>query len=485
MRWRWHFLLVFVLWSVETAQALADKRIALIIGNSAYQQLAELHTPVNDAVAIANLLKNAGFDLVELHRDVVASDMQQIIRDFSDRAGNADIALVFYSGYGLEMNGVNYLIPVDAKLQTDIDLKDRTIVLERLLAAVSACKIRVIIVDASQDNPVLRTIKPSMGIRSVGFGLGEVDPTTPDTLIAFSTRPGSTTIESGNSFSPFTAALLKHLTRPGLDVRLALRLVREEVFANTNRTQQPIDFGSLGEETVSLVPPSPEKPKAEVGHNAREDRAPMDRMPGPKDKKSQVEDGSGKAGESLRTGTTAPTRRQVAARANNNSDTIGLTGRSKRESSALHGDGDTKVETGTNHAGTETRDPKLLTRKLQAQLRRVGCYTGNLDAQWDRETRQALIEFNKHALTKLDVQRASLEALEAVQSKTRRVCLLACSSGHTPKKGLCIGNEGPIGDTGAARRLHQAEIALQTRRATQAGIGGKNCHTLFAHVFCE
>jgi uncharacterized caspase-like protein len=234
--------------------AQADKRVALIIGNSAYRNVAPLPNPVNDAAAIAVMFKSAGFDSVELRRDVGIADLRRAVREFADQSQDADIAVVFYAGHGMEVGGVNYIVPVDAKLASDFDIEDEAMSLDRISQAIEpARRLRLVILDACRDNPFAKTMKRSIATRSVGRGLAKVEPTASDTLIAFAAKAGSVATDGDGADSPFTAALLKHLTTPGLDLRLALGKVRDDVLAETHRKQEPFVYGSLGGSTVALV----------------------------------------------------------------------------------------------------------------------------------------------------------------------------------------------------------------------------------------
>src|SRR5262249_45036010 len=116
--------------------ALADKRVALVIGNAAYQNAPRLPDPVNDGTTIAGTPKDAGFDVVDSRHDMPAADTRRALRDFADRARDADIAVVYYAGHGIEVDGGNYLIPVDAKLERDTDVYDEALSLDRVLLAV-------------------------------------------------------------------------------------------------------------------------------------------------------------------------------------------------------------------------------------------------------------------------------------------------------------------------------------------------------------
>src|SRR6185503_4404074 len=233
--------------------ALAEKRVALVLGNSAYQNVAPLANPVNDSAKIASTLKEAGFDVVDSRRDLSAADTRRALRDFADRSRDADIAVVYYAG--IEVDGGNYLIPVDAKLERDTDVYDEALSLDRVLVAVEPAKqLRLVILDACRDNPFGRTMRRTVASRGIGRGLAQVEPTSTNTLIAYSAKAGFTAQDGDGANSPFTVALSKHLTTPGLDVRRAFGFVRDDVLKSTGNKQEPFVYGSLGGEDVPLVP---------------------------------------------------------------------------------------------------------------------------------------------------------------------------------------------------------------------------------------
>ena len=243
--------------------AFAEKRVALVLGNSAYQNVAPLANPVNDSARIAATLKDAGFDVVDSRRDLPAAETRRALRDFADRARDADIAVVYYAGHGIEVDGGNYLIPVDARLERDTDIYDEGLSLDRILIAIEpAKKLRLVILDACRDNPFARTMKRTVASRAIGQGLAKVEPTSPNVLIAYSAKAGSTAADGDGKNSPFTAALSHHLTKPGLDVRRAFGFVRDEVLKTTGNKQEPFVYGSLGGEDVPLVPAPPQAPAA-------------------------------------------------------------------------------------------------------------------------------------------------------------------------------------------------------------------------------
>ena len=250
--------LVLAGWCFAGGPAFAEKRVALIIGNSSYDKVARLANPANDAALVADTLKSAGFDDVSLRRDLKIADMRRALRDFVDKSRDADVAVIYYAGHGIEVDGVNYLVPVDAVLERDIDIYDEALSLERVLVSVEpARKLRLVILDACRDSPFTRSMKRTMASRAIGRGLAKVEPTSPNTLIAFASKAGSTASDGDGKNSPFTTALINHVTKPGLDLRKAFGYVRDDVLKSTGNKQEPYVYGSLGGDDLALVPAKP------------------------------------------------------------------------------------------------------------------------------------------------------------------------------------------------------------------------------------
>jgi hypothetical protein len=248
---------VVVSMAIAPEAAFADKRVALVVGNSNYQTVPQLPNPSRDASAIAKLFRDAGFDTVDIQLDVGNLEFKRAIRRFEATADQADIAVVYFAGHGLEVAGANYLIPVDARLASDRDTEDEAIPLERLVSSADGAKhLRLVILDACRDNPFLTTMRRERrtATRAIASGLGRVEPTSTDTLIAYAAKAGSTADDGDGQHSPFTAAILKNLTVPGLDVRLAFGRIRDEVLKETASRQEPFVYGSLGGSNISLVP---------------------------------------------------------------------------------------------------------------------------------------------------------------------------------------------------------------------------------------
>src|SRR3954463_6132706 len=188
--------------------SFAGKRVALVIANSAYQHAPQLTNPVNDGSVMAKTLKDAGFDVVDSRHDLSALDTRRVLREFADATRDADIAVVYYAGHGIEVDGSNYLIPVDAKLERDTDVYDEALSLDRVLLAIEPAKrLRLVILDACRDNPFSKAMKRTVASRAIGQGLAKVEPTSPNMLIAYSAKAGSTAAGGGGRNSPFTVGL--------------------------------------------------------------------------------------------------------------------------------------------------------------------------------------------------------------------------------------------------------------------------------------
>ncbi len=247
----------FLAMLLATDAAWAEKRVALVVGNSSYQTVPQLPNPSRDANSVAKMFRDAGFDTVDTLINVGNLEFKRAIRKFETIADQADIAVVYYAGHGLEISGVNYLIPVDARLASDRDAEDEAIPLERLVSSADGAKrLRLIVLDACRDNPFVKSMRRERktATRAVSAGLGKVEPTSTDTLIAYAAKAGSTADDGDGQHSPFTTAVLKNLTVPGLDVRLAFGRVRDEVLKATDSRQEPFVYGALGGGNIALVP---------------------------------------------------------------------------------------------------------------------------------------------------------------------------------------------------------------------------------------
>jgi len=534
---------VLAVWSVCLfgQPALADKRVALVIGNSGYQNVARLGNPANDAMAMTTIFKDAGFDFVETRRDLKIAEMRRVLRDFANSSRDADVAVVYFAGHGIEVDGTNYLIPVDATLEQDLDVYDEAFSLDRVLAVVEPAKqLRLIILDACRDNPFAKTMKRTIGSRAVGRGLAKIEPNSPNTLIAFASKAGSTAADGDSKNSPFTAALVKHITKPGLDLRKAFGFVRDDVLKSTSNKQEPYIYGSLGGEDVPLVPAKPlistpiPNPNVEVRRDyelalqvgtrevwtaflaqypdglyatlakgqlnkiaseearvvatekarlAEEEKARL-RADGAKqaeqvkaaalakaaeeariaaEKTKQIEQAkaaraeqaraaaekaaadklvaqqaaaeklAGDKAEAVKTAAEkAPAATAVAEKVEAQKIAPDATGQDPKPAQQV-----ALLPPGTPAVGKSEQSPADVTRFVQIELRRVGCFTGTIDGNWSDASRRSLELFNKNAGTKLDVKLASLDALDVIKAKPARICPLICEHGYKAGGDAC------------------------------------------------
>lgn len=229
----------------------AERRVALVVGNSKYQNAEELLNPHNDAEAIGEVLARLGFE-VEVVFDLDQLRMREAFRNFGIKAEGADTALVFYAGHGIQVAGENYLLPVDARLERARDLAYEALPLALILEEVAqARKLGLVILDACRDNPLAEQLRAAIGpIRAdlVGRGLARIAEPPAETLVAFSTTPGEVAVDGSGEHSPYTDALLAHIEEPGLELGLLLRKVRDTVLASTADRQEPRVMGALGAE---------------------------------------------------------------------------------------------------------------------------------------------------------------------------------------------------------------------------------------------
>ncbi|MBR0712651.1 caspase family protein [Bradyrhizobium liaoningense] len=249
--------IIFAVW-LGCGPAMAERRVALVIGNSAYKSVPKLSNPVNDAALVGGMFRKAGFDTVDVKLDLSVVDMRKALREFGGKAREADVAVIYYAGHGIELDGSNYLIPTDAALETDTDVFDEAFPLDRVLFAIEPAKqLRLVILDACRDNPFAKTMKRTVASRAIGRGLAKVEPTSPNTMIAFAAKAGSTASDGDAKNSPFATALVGRLPTPGLDLRKAFGFVRDDVLKTTGYKQEPYVYGSLGGDDVPLVGAKP------------------------------------------------------------------------------------------------------------------------------------------------------------------------------------------------------------------------------------
>lgn len=231
--------------AVTQASIAAERRIALVIGNSAYREVPALPNPANDARAVADSLKAQGFASVRLVSDATRAALIDALSDFQREADTADWAMIYYAGHGIEISGINYLVPVDARLRDDRDVQDEAVPMNRALDALArAKKLKLVLLDACRDNPFLQRMRRTVATRSTSRGLAAVDPIG-GTLVVFAAKDGETAEDGVGNHSPFTTSLVKRMAEPGVEINRLFRLVTGDVLRATGNRQRPFVYGSL------------------------------------------------------------------------------------------------------------------------------------------------------------------------------------------------------------------------------------------------
>jgi uncharacterized caspase-like protein len=480
-------LLLFAVALLLCQPAWAGNRVALVIGNSTYKNAALLLNPVNDAAIVAATLKNAVFDVVETRLDLQVADMRRTLRDFADQVRDADVAVVYYAGHGIELEGTNYLIPTDATLERDTDVYDEAFSLDRVLLAIEpARQLRLVIVDACRNNPFAEKMKRTVGSRAISRGLARIEPATSNTLVAFAAKAGSTASDGNSKNSPYATALVKYIATPGLDLRRVFGFVRDDVMKATGNRQEPYVYGTLGGDDVPLVAKetaSSASLRADMrydyelalqignkdafnfflaqypdGYYANLAKLQLAKIAAEEVRVAATENARLAQQEQMRLANEGAQQMQLAKAASDlkaaeeariaaeKAKDAAQEQAAQAEQRRVTTDNAAAVKNVAPDRPQETKvDTKIaalpspqvpapppqaeLAKSVQTELRRVGCFTGSANGEWNAASRRSLELFNKHAGTRFDVKLASVDALDAIKLKPTRVCPLICEFG--------------------------------------------------------
>src|SRR6266436_980432 len=495
-----------VIGCLAATQALAERRVALVIGNAQYAHTPALPNPRNDAQDIADSLRRVGFE-VTLGYDLDQTKFARIIDDFARALEGADVGLFFYAGHGLQINEKNYLVSTEAKLESTFLVPSETIELDAIIRLMeSKTGTNLIFLDACRNNPLTDNLKRNRAAinrtATVGRGLARIEPTGRDTLVAFSSAPGQEAADGRGRNSPFTASLVRHMPKPGLEVSVMLKDVTADVRRDTNNAQRPQQLSDMSKafyfvkaEPVVATAPPPSSPIAPVAPTDPVDpvdvafwqsaaaanecesiRAYLRRFANGKfvDLARISERRLCKAG--LEVAVAPPQRPSLPP------VTLALTPGPAAAPAAL------VPSAATRPAGAATNvavaaptggaplpaapvvapvvapDVVDVGRKLQKELQRVGCATSGLetDGTWGTTSREALRSFNERTRSIALVDRPTPEALEAVRSHKERVCPMPCEAGTELRGTSCVAKP-PERSRHAARRSEEHTSELQSR----------------------
>lgn len=477
-----------------TSPASADRRVAFVVGNARYEHTGALANPHNDAQDVADKLKSLGFEVM-LSIDLNQDSFAHAIDDFARRLDGADVGLFYYAGHALQMNEKNYLVSTNAKLESAFLVPAETIELEPIVRLMeSKASINLIFLDACRNNPLADNLKRSLTAmhRSVALGRGlvRIEPAARDTLIAFAAAPGQEASDGNGRNSPFTAALLKHIAQPGLEVSVMLKEVAAEVREKTENVQRPQQLSDMSRtfyfakaEAQSAPAPTPQPSaqmeaegsvelafwrSASAANDCESFRAYLRRFPnGSFTELARISEKRLCAASPMTVASNSPASQPASSTSSSQAsaptpavspvpaETPPTAPQSPTTLSRLAPMNETKADS------APTTD---VVRSLQSQLLRVGCGSDEQEADgtWSPAWQAAVRRFNSSAHLNLDPDHPSADAAVAVQGQSGQVCSLSCGPGREPRNGSCVAKIKPSPE--AAPRNNAARARDRNRR---------------------
>jgi uncharacterized caspase-like protein len=494
------------------APAAAEKRVALVIGNAAYQNVPPLANPSNDAADMAGKLRALGFDVVE-GIDLPKRDMEKRIRAFADALNGADVGLFYYAGHGLQVDQRNFLAPIDAQLKSEADLDFEAVQLDLVLKQmVRNARTSIVFLDACRDNPLAANLAQASRSLDIGRGLARVEAAA-SMMIVYSTEPGKVALDGTGRNSPFTAALLHHIDSEGESISDLMIDVRNDVLQATGGKQRPFESASLtgqfffkpapavsASDKTAVTPAELASLREEVGKLQADQgallKSQQEQLAALQQKLAEATKGSAPAGAPSSPDKSDTPNRVIAVEPK--PDAVTAPGNAAAPSPAplaanpAPAAAETKVAaTGGESAGTNTPDavkpaePPLpagvareeLGHDMLAELKRLGCYFGGLNRRWNGRSQLSLGRFNRLAALDLPLdepQQASLDALKAwngPRCPIERVAVPHGASPHSPAASIAP-RRAPIAHAPKSFRAPPREAAFPPPEPRGSGRGG-------------
>jgi uncharacterized caspase-like protein len=419
--------------------AAAEKRVALVIGNAAYQNAPRLQNPSNDATDIAAKLRGLDFEVIE-GIDLGKRDMEKRIRAFAEALSSADVALFYYAGHGLQVDQRNFLAPIDAQLKSETDLDFEAVQLDLVLKQmVRNARTSIVFLDACRDNPLAANLAQVSRSLDVGRGLARLEAAA-SMMVVYSTEPGKVALDGTGRNSPFTAALLRHIDSEGESISDMMIEVRNDVLKETGGKQRPFESASLtGQFYFKPAPvPAPGEASASTADqiaSLREEIARLQAVQGQLVKSQQEQLASLQqklADKTKAPNTPSPSASRVIAvePAEGSAPPQSAPASGSTPSPAADTQGSSTKVAAADSKGTEENAaapneveaplPEEATRQELAQdilseLKRLGCYFGSINGNWSGRSKRALERFNRVSALDLpldDPEQASLDALK-------------------------------------------------------------------------
>lgn len=468
----------------------SNKRVALVIGNATYKHTSALANPLSDAEDVSQALKRLGFAVID-GRDLDKAGMDRVVRQFARDLNGADVGFFYYAGHGLQVDGQNFLVPIDSKMEDATGLEFETLRLETVHKAMErSTRTNLIFLDACRDNPLARNLARSLGTRSAAIGRGlAVVESGEGTLISFSTQPGNVALDGQGRNSPYATALVKQLKTSRDDVSSILISVRNDVMRETNRRQVPWEHSALTAKFYFQQPPA-DQPAASAaaaaaaaaggGLNQQAELAFWNSIKDSSDPRSfesyLVSFPNGTFAplarvrvEQLHTQRTldrAEQDRQDAERRRQADETrrtqdevrqlretLAILERD-RQAAASRAEAEQAARARQAAAIPQAPIPppvvipansivtpltgEALARAVQGELKRLNCDPGAIDGKWSAKSRAALAEFARKSNVIIGAEVPTIIALDALRSKQGRVCTLVCDDDEEEKNGVCV-----------------------------------------------
>ena len=480
-------LLIALGWALLVpGAAQAERRVALVIGNSVYAHTTPLRNPKNDANDLAAMLRQVGFE-VHLGLDLDQRGFGTMFEKFARELEGADVGLLFYAGHALQINEKNYLVSTDARLENEFLISSEAIELDPIVRLMeSKTQTNLVFLDACRNNPLADNLRRNLAAlkrgANLGRGLARMETTARDTLIAFAAAPGQEAADGSDKNSPFTAALLRHIPRPGVEVSVMLKEVAGDVRRETRNAQRPQQLSDMsrtfyfaGTQAAAAPAPAAEKPapapvqgpdrtldvaywsSAQASNDCDSVRAYIQRFPDgafidlarlaerrlctlarrvTATPEPAAPDAADAAAPRL---TPAPAAPSVAAAPPPVPEPPPA-----QPSIAPQPNIAALPEIAAlppAPAVSPAADDTDLARNIQLELIRLGCAKGEADTDWNRAARDAMRKFNRYAKARLDFEAPSQQTMLALRGYDGRICPLECEPGTRARGDRCVAIE--------------------------------------------
>jgi Caspase domain len=439
--------LILLAVSAFSAVAHAERRVALVIGNGAYQHTASLTNPGNDADDMAVALKKIGFEVIAA-KNVDKRSLEMAMGNFARRAQEADAALVYYAGHGIQYQGLNYLMPVDARLEDEYSVNYELTRIDDVLFALSKARgVKILILDACRNNPLMERLSPRGSNRDFvqTRGLARIEAPR-GMVVAFATQSDQVAVDGTGRNSPFTGALLKEIEEPGIEIATLFRRVAIDVNRATSGRQLPeLSISMSGEfylntrdtdiqawaklrgssDRQQLSNFITQYPNSPLASDVQERIASLERA-----EKPRLEE------------TARAEARPVRDRTNARPDSGMATGTAENPPGSHLALLPPTEPIPTPSQQSDALSRGALIQGIKKELKRLGCYTGGIDGEWANSETKALVKrFVKYANLSAEPKDPDTEFLDVIRSRSGRVCPLECGPHKIERSGQCVSRD--------------------------------------------